>query len=376
MLLPSASDGQQQQWQRLDSPSPFCMDLSTGLTAEEEGACDRMMAELTHQVLEERLAEVVTPSPGPASPKARPVLESANTLDVLQGAVMETYNPAEPSRRFTSRLRPKAGYASDQGAQPRPAPRPGRLGGAVEGAGSDPIFERSMDGAESKEKRPVPSKACPLAFQDLPAFRHLALLEEAVGSGKELPLLPQELPSPAAGRLAPMTGSAAAAAASLTLQAAAPAGLLALQPGGADEGFSFTPRSQLLKASGAKEEATARGSQAFAHASPRVLVPPGGSSWGLQAPLQGTLRRPAGNAAPLGFNKSSLRGTGITRKGCGAAATALWISTETQRLRKEYAQKTSLGASYAAAFLVNDGPEHMLGGTPLSARLTREQPAR
>jgi len=341
------------------------------MTAKEVGACDRMMAELTHQVLEEQLAEVVTPSSGLASPKARPALESAITLDVLQGAVMETYDPAEPSRRFTSRLRPKAGYASDQGAQPRPAPRPGRLGGVVEGAGSDPIFERSMDGAESKEKRLSPPKACPLEFQDLPAFRHLALLEEAVGSGKELPLLPQELPASAAGRLAPMTGSAAAAAACLTLQAAAPGSLLALQRGGADEGSSFTPRSQL--AGGAKEDATSSGSQAVAHASPRVLVQPGGSSWGLQAPLQGTLRRPAGNAAPLGFNKSSLRGTGITRKGCGAAAAALWINTETQRLRKDYAQKTSLGASSAAAFLTNDGPEHM--GTPLSARLTRVQPA-
>eukprot|EP00930_Biecheleria_cincta_P037548 TRINITY_DN25791_c0_g1_i1.p1 TRINITY_DN25791_c0_g1~~TRINITY_DN25791_c0_g1_i1.p1 ORF type:complete len:342 (+),score=60.45 TRINITY_DN25791_c0_g1_i1:78-1103(+) len=340
----------------MESTSPTRVDL----TVDEEAACDGMMAALTQQVLEERLAEVVTLSPGPASPKARPVLESSTTLDVLRGAVMETYDPAVSSGRFTSRLRPKGGYTSDQGA-PRPAPRPGRLGGAVEGAGSDPIFERSIvGGAESKQQRPSSPESAGCRFQELPAFRHLALLEEAVGFGKELPLLPQELPAPAApGRLAPMTGSARAAAATLSLQG--------LQRGGS----ASTPRSQLLK----EEEATASDSSSPWGASPRLLVQSGG--WGLQAPQQavGMLRRPAGNAAPLGFNKSLLRGTGVTRKGCGAAATAMWITTETQRLRKEYSQKTSLGSSYAAAFLVNDGPERMMGGTPLSARLTREQPA-
>ena len=39
-------------------------------------------------------------------------------------------------------------------------------------------------------------------------------------------------------------------------------------------------------------------------------------------------RSPAGQAAPLGFRNSNLRGTGLARRGAGAAATALWISSE------------------------------------------------
>ena len=66
-------------------------------------------------------------------------------------------------------------------------------------------------------------------------------------------------------------------------------------------------------------------------------------------------RTPAGQAAPLGFRTSNLRGSGLARRGAGAAATALWISTEAQRLREEAQLPKPIGVSSAAAFLLNRG---------------------
>jgi len=327
--------------------------IELGVT-DDEVACEELMRTLAHDALEERLNEVIGPKTGetldPSSrstPAHAQIMQTDHcTLSVRPEAKIVRpefkFQPSDESRelsgRFTSR-RQKALAVPDDQAQ---RIRPGRLGGAVMGSGRDPLLELSELGASAEDKADAPRTSS--EFADLPAFMHLARLEEAIGNGSELP----ELPSFAPGRRAPMTGSTSAVATAAGYSGGTSRVMLNAQPG----------RTQ-------KDSNRSTGK-----ATPRVLVASG--AWGLQPSAPPGSRRPAGNAAALGFSKSALRGTGVAKKGSGAHATALWIGTEVARLREEAAQPAGLGTSHAAAFLVNNGPEQL---DSLSAQLTWTKPA-
>eukprot|EP00439_Symbiodinium_sp_Y106_P053145 s2288_g7.t1 len=146
-----------------------------------------------------------------------------------------------------------------------------------------------------------PGSAFCVGTEELPALQHLAQLEQAVLSGSALPALP----------IWGQTG----------------------------QGASPPPRSVAPKVSRYP-------ALAAAHTSPL-------------SPRLRPVRSPA-QTLPLGFRSPNLRrgsGRGLARRGAVAAATALWISTEAQRLREEAQQPKSIGTSCAAAFLLNRGPE-------------------
>ncbi|CAK9047963.1 unnamed protein product [Durusdinium trenchii] len=193
--------------------------------------------------------------------------------------------------RFTSRLR-KAPAA----APTWPQQRPGRLLGLVH----------------------APTE-CGQAAGEMPALRHLALLEEAVLNGTELP------------PLCKLAGAQPPSA-----------------PKAPKEGRPNVPHAPPTRSQRA----------------PRLLVADG--TWGIQPPDSTQRRRPAAQAAPLGGGRSQLRGVGLARRGAGAAQTARWVSMEAERLREQARQPKPLGLSFATAFLVNGGPERM---EPLSAGL-------
>lgn len=230
--------------------------------------------------------------------------------------------------RFTSRLarRPKVPEKSALNAI-----RPRRLGGLVGGIGSDPFVEKASARGAGKHS------SC-IEWDDIPAFRHLSLLEEAIGNGSELPALPEAFSS--SQRLAPMTGTVMNNTMSSSLRSGQKLGLGST----ATSVASSTPRT------------------------PRILVTNG--TWGLQPATSAAARRHASAAAPLGYCTSGLRGTSLPKKGSGAAATAMWIGTEGERLRHEARTPRSLDAM--AAFLVNGGPERM---TPLNGKLVTRDPA-
>eukprot|EP00434_Breviolum_minutum_P021646 symbB.v1.2.019104.t1/scaffold1548.1/size117880/9 len=219
--------------------------------------------------------------------------------EVLQEHIQEEGTSKGPSPeqpgRFTSRLR-KA---------PPPEPvvwpqlRPGRLLGTV------PDTEKTAR-----------------AGDPTPALQHLALLEEAVLNGSELPALCK------------LTGTV------------------------------HPPPRHLAPANPLRQSAPDRATPLQNAVTPRLLVTDG--TWGLQAPDPPERRRPAALAAPLGFRTSQLRGVGLARRGAGAAHTARWVSMEAQRLREEARHPKCLGGSFATAFLVNNGPERM---EPLNGRL-------
>ncbi|CAJ1389149.1 unnamed protein product [Effrenium voratum] len=234
--------------------------------------CEALLAQLTQQVVQEHLNE--------------------------EGdSVYEASRAPSPPGRFTSRRKPRNPPASQV------LGRPARLMGGVRGAGGDP-FDAEGTQAET------------------PAMRHLALLEEAVLKGTELP------------PLCSLTGGSASSAPKAKVKVPPPPRAVPDMPD-----------------------------------APRLLVTEG--TWGLQPPASSLRRSPAALAAPLGCRTSHLRGSGLARKGAGAAQTALWVSMEAERLREEARHPKSLGVSFATAFLVNRGPERM---QPLSARLSAVQP--
>ncbi|CAL1160504.1 unnamed protein product [Cladocopium goreaui] len=237
------------------------------MSARDDG--QELLAQVMQDVLQEHLKEEVT-SKGP-SPESELQL----------------------SGRFTSRLRKAPATTTTW-----PQLRPGRLLGTV------PETERSQ----------APCDATP-------ALQHLALLEEAVMNGSELP------------PLCKLTGT--------------------VQPPPRHLAPRLHPAAPPPQSAAAGQMTT-----------PRLLVTDG--TWGLQAPDPAERRRPAALAAALGFRTSQLRGVGLARRGAGAAHTARWVSMEAQRLREEARHPKCLGASFATAFLVNKGPERM---EPLSASL-------
>eukprot|EP00933_Yihiella_yeosuensis_P044844 TRINITY_DN40119_c0_g1_i1.p1 TRINITY_DN40119_c0_g1~~TRINITY_DN40119_c0_g1_i1.p1 ORF type:complete len:521 (+),score=88.62 TRINITY_DN40119_c0_g1_i1:161-1723(+) len=267
--------------------------------------------------------------------------------------------------RFTSRLRCRRRKSKGELASSMKEIRPDRLGGPVDGVVSDPLldftarathkdFAATAPGAlghgnkaaeqfaEVGQPDPiVPSRRT--NFSHLPAFQYLDALVEAVETQSSLPSL-RSLPSPV-GRVAPMPG---------TLGSTGP-----------------LPSSSRPAGSGARQEMPYQplGQEIAGTRTPRVAVTNG--SWSLRPQEPVTHKFIPAGAAPLGYVKSGLRGTSISRKGAGAAATALWVNTEVARMRAEAQQSKSLGA--AAAFMLSNGPEHM---EHISTRLTYRDPAR
>lgn len=227
----------------------------------------------------------------------------------------------ELSRAGRFRPTPKAALgaseASAAASLPPPDPRPTRLRGAV-GSGDDPFCKDS--------KRPGATSST--SFDELPAFQYLSVLEEAVNSGNafaegRLPLLPQALRGPGA----PQRGAAA-----------------------------LTPRS----ARGVAGTSTLRACGGLLAKAP-LGVPPSSArgffnedGWGFQAPL-GT--RKGVHATSTAFGSSALRGAPLSRSRRGPAASAMWVSTERERLQAEAFKP--FGSSAAIAFLQNDGPMTM-----------------
>lgn len=160
-----------------------------------------------------------------------------------------------------------------------------------------------------------PGSSFSAGTEELPALQHLAQLEQAVLSGSALPALPIW--------------------------------------GQMGQGASPPPRSAAPKMPRYPALAAARTSPL----SPRLRA---------RSPAETALRG-------LGFRSANLRGSGrgLARRGAVAAATALWISTEAQRLREEAQQPKSIGTSCAAAFLLNRGPELL---EPLSKPLCDLKP--
>eukprot|EP00931_Biecheleriopsis_adriatica_P004257 TRINITY_DN105960_c0_g1_i1.p1 TRINITY_DN105960_c0_g1~~TRINITY_DN105960_c0_g1_i1.p1 ORF type:complete len:299 (-),score=50.06 TRINITY_DN105960_c0_g1_i1:40-903(-) len=282
--------------------------------------CEGLLTDLTQQVMQERLQAVTTCDP------EKKLAEMAMAAD----------EATQTGGRFTSR-RMKVMSSPPQQQLEGPV-RPGRLAGAIHGAAPDPFSQVTgkLSTVAMESKEPVTVGSGVGEIDDLLAFKHLAQLEDAIRTGSALPDLPHSLAT--SGRLAPMAGSAAAA--------------------------GYRPSS-------ARRPTSHQGRTLAEAGSPRVLVSSG--AWGLQPQSSTAARRHAAAAAPLGFQKSIMRGTGLGRKGCGAHATALWINNEVERLHADARRPKGIGSSYEATFLVNRGPENI---DHISASLTTVQPAR
>merc|ERR1712217_9847 len=86
--------------------------------------------------------------------------------------------------------------------------------------------------------------------------------------------------------------------------------------------------------------------------------------WGLQPPVHASASSSRG-AKTLGFGVSALRGSSLSKRCRGPAATAMWVGTEGARLRTQAPPK-SLGNCKHLAFLANGGPQRI---DPLSGDL-------
>lgn len=202
---------------------------------------------------------------------------------------------------------------------PPPSKGPGRLHAAVGGC-SDP-FHRAADGLGAK----------PMNFEDMPAFRHLAALEEAVTNGS---LFDKKSQGGGIPQLHSTTGSALPA-----LSIGSPRS----PPRSARDVFSETKRwgpaitgGKALVASGRLASGIASGAE--------VVAADSSSNY-------------ARGNHPMSFTHSALRGVPLPKGRRGPHSTNAWLSTETARLRAEVA-KTS-GSSAAYAFFQNGGPQRM-----------------
>lgn len=262
--------------------------------------------------------------------------------------------------RFTSRRRPKATSEESQAAPSRP----GRLAGPIGGMEGDPFSwePQSLTSCSSSSAAAPPLSAC---FEDLPAFRHLAALEEAVSSGAamegRLPALP--------GRLRDEQGNVADGEPSAL---AVPPGCQPPSPRSARmlRGMSprvHSPRSarSLRGPGGVPLQSAGAGVLAANNTTmpgSRVLFHDG--IWGLQPPALAGAKGAGGGAKTMGFGNSVLRGNTLSKRCRGPAATAMWVGSEGGRLRAEAPK--SLGTCTHLAFLANGGPQRM---DPLSGDL-------
>lgn len=248
---------------------------------------------------------------------------------------------APSSGRFTSRRMPRAVQDGAFGLVPCP---PGRLEGAIYGMDGDP-FSREDQGARTVFSTASttlrPSLAC---FEDLPAFRHLAALEEAVSNGSAMA---GHLPALPVMGLDSGSSWAGAGAAKGTLSCLPPSPRSARSLCGDAMGSSSGPSRMSMGAGMAAKTTAVPGS--------RVLFREG--MWGIQPPALAGAKNPAGGVKTFGFGQSALRGTSLQRRGRGPAATARWLGMEGERLRAEPSKP--LGSSAHVAFMVNGGPERI-----------------
>lgn len=200
--------------------------------------------------------------------------------------------------------------------------RPGRLGPAVPDSG-----ETTFTG--SRHKGLIKAEA-----SELPAFRYLAALEEAVHSGEALagriPDIPTTLSTCAKAHCTavPLQSARGLPRAKHTPSGSIPlrtcGGLLANAPSDrpcTDTRFFFSDEG-----------------------------------WGVQPPLSPGARKHV-PAPATAFGTSVLRGAPLSQLRRGPHASALWVNTEKARLRAEVAKP--FGSSAAMAFIQNGGPNSL-----------------
>eukprot|EP00928_Gymnodinium_smaydae_P031828 TRINITY_DN23235_c0_g1_i1.p1 TRINITY_DN23235_c0_g1~~TRINITY_DN23235_c0_g1_i1.p1 ORF type:complete len:401 (+),score=89.20 TRINITY_DN23235_c0_g1_i1:34-1203(+) len=222
--------------------------------------------------------------------------------------------------------------------------RPGRLAGPVVAGAAAGAGAASVAG--SPVAPPSPRGLEKSALDELPAFRHLAALAEAVDRGDvlrgELPDLPWRTRAPKE-----FDAGASAAGGSVARR----------QEVERDGRRPFSARDAPLR------RHSPRGPDASAAAGSSLGSTFPGSQGG--SVLRGTAAAPA---ASNGFARSALRGTALPKRRYGGACTAQWLAMEGARLME--AAPKPLGSSPAVAYLLNGGPE---GTTPLDAPLTNVQ---
>lgn len=212
--------------------------------------------------------------------------------------------------------------------------RPARLKDALPDEGQSSFTgskHRSLTAAEPSE---------------LPVFRHLAALEEAVCNGEALAGNIPDLPT----ALQPANGTSSGKTAPQLFNDVTHANLAIQSARGVSIANYTTGRSLPLRTCGGG--LLAKAPIPVQHGTePRFFFSEEG--WGMQAPLVPGARKPAA-AAPTGFACSALRGAPLTQCRRGPHASALWISTEKARLRTEMVKP--FGSSAAIAFIQNGGP--------------------
>lgn len=208
-------------------------------------------------------------------------------------------------------------------------PRPGRLQAAVPDSA-----EMTFTG--SKHRGLIKAEA-----SELPAFRYLAALEEAVHSGEAL-----------AGRLPEMP--TALSARDADIQRCAQPACLPDSPAsarGLPRGRPAPSASLPLRTCGGL---LAKAPTDRPSANTRFLFSDEG--WGMQAPsLPGARKHAAASGTALRY--SALRGAPLAHCRRGPHASALWVNTEKARLRTEVVKP--FGCSAAIAFIQNGGPKSL-----------------
>lgn len=211
--------------------------------------------------------------------------------------------------------------AARPSAQPCPR-RPGRLGPAV--ADSE---ETTFTGC--RHKGLIKAEA-----SELPAFRYLAALEEAVHSGEALAGRIPEIP----------TALRTCSEAHYTAQRLQSLHRLSRPKHTPSGSIPFRSCGGLLANAPSERPC----------ADPRFFFSDEG--WGVQAPLSPGARKHVA-ATPTAFGTSVLRGAPLSQLHRGPHASALWVNTEKARLRAEVAKP--FGSSAAIAFIQNGGPKSL-----------------
>lgn len=306
----------------------------------------------------------LTPSPvpntpvhgGPAASEVDAPSEASEAevaFDITADLVTEQLGRS----RWRPTSRGAAAAAAETALPAAPAfTRPGRLEAAVRHGGEDPLCRRLEDCTGGGAAR-----ASPETCEELPAFKHLAALEEAVNSGDafagRLPSLPASLRGDRAALPTPE--------ATMTPRSARGRSVPLWSRGGP---FAKTPlvsqSSRAVPALGGRRS----GGYLIGEGVRVVCHEDGG--WGVRPPSFAGAKVHAA-ATPLAFGRSALNGAPLPRwraQRGGPAATALWIGTERERLQAEAPK--SFGCSATVAFLQNGGPE---GLEPLDAELCRPE---
>lgn len=263
-----------------------------------------------------------------------------------------------------------------------PPERPARLHCAVAGIGNDPFHKpRKVDAREITSN----VSTC----DDLPVFKHLAKLEQAVingnvasgqfppipralaGAGQRIALslsTPRGVCTASSTELARACGENRSRLIDLTTgaeQGSCPnsprptASLPPLRSARGCAGQAPAPPSSIAKPNKALRPGIADGNPVKQRPSPRMICQDG--AWGLRPPLKAVPSKQS-SAPPLAMGFGALRGNSLPNRRYGPAVTARWIATEGQRLASE-AQKPK-GSSAAYAFLLSQGASHVdtLGG--------------